>query len=68
MDILPGNTVSEMISLFTTRYTNFDALELQAYFNGQRLSQDRSALDMGLTDECEVELRRVPTSCSCHLV
>lgn len=68
MDVLPGNTISEMVSLFTLRHTNYDALELQAYFNGQRLSQEKSLLEMGLTDGGEVELRRVPTGCKCALV
>lgn len=69
MDVLPGNSVSELVSLFTTRYTNFDALEIQAYLQGQRLSQDKSLLEVGVTDGAEVELRRNPTTgCGCALV
>ena len=70
MDVSPGNTVSELISLFTTRYSNFNALEIQAYVQGQRLSQSKSLLEEGLTDEVEVELRMVPTTscCGCALV
>lgn len=68
MDVSPGNTVSELVSLFTTRLTNFDALELQAYYQGRRLSQSKSLLEEGLADGEEVELRRSPTGCKCALV
>ena len=63
MDPLPDNTVSELVSLFTTRHTNYDALELQAYYQGRRLSQSKSLLEVGLRDEAEVELRRNPEGC-----
>lgn len=69
MDVMPGNTVSELVSLFTTRYSNYDALEIQAYLQGMRLSQSKSLLEVGVTDEAEVELRRNPTTgCGCALV
>ena len=57
MEILPINTVSEMVSLLSIRYNHLDPLLLEAVLEGKILEEGMRLVDAGVRDETKVEIR-----------
>ena len=68
IDVSPNNTISEMVSLLSLRYTHLDPVYLCAAQNDVELKDDLTLLEAGVKDEDKVEIRLLRKQRCCQLL
>lgn len=69
VDVLPSNTIGEMVSLLSLRFQYLDPVYLCAFAkNGQVLPDDKTLIEAGVKDEDTIEIRPVGGRKCCQLL
>lgn len=68
IDVSPSNTISEMVSLLSLRYTHLDPVYLCAAQNDVVLKDDLTVIEAGVKDEDKVEIRLLSRRNCCQLL
>lgn len=68
IDVLPQNSISEMVSLLSLRYTHLDPVYLCAVANDVVLNDAHTLLEAGVKDGDQVEIRLVRKGKCCQLL